>query len=297
MPLKITSTIKNDSGTTVQHFVQALMYKDCNVLVETSDGPVWTRALHIASKWVREMVQDRGSCCHDPILFLPDVDKMTVALLDRILMFGYTEITLNEGGNIQRIYNNLRKLAQSLGLEHFNVDVTPVTKEELDDDSNNNKVIEVVTIDDEEKEDFHEADIIPEKTNEDEESGENYYDEDENYYDDEESVSSAGGTSSFEDMTSYEKADLNVDRVVNELPESRSGVLVLSGGDRMIPYVDQVTPDKRPRRDSIESNFESPDILMTPIDEVMTKGSDSRPERGSRKKPLTPINCNFDLKC
>ena len=90
MPLKITSTIRNDTRTTVQHFVQALMYKDCNILVQASDGPVWIRALHIASKWVRDMIQDRGSCCLDPILFLPDVDKMTVALLDRILMFGYT---------------------------------------------------------------------------------------------------------------------------------------------------------------------------------------------------------------
>ena len=45
------------------------------------------------------------------------------------------------------------------------------------------------------------------------------------------------------------------------------------------------------------SNFEYPDFPMMPIDEVLTKGSDSRPERGRRKKPLTPINCNFDMKC
>ena len=52
-------------------------------------------------------------------------------------------------------------------------------------------------------------------------------DEDKNYFDDQELEFSDGGTSSFDDMTSYEKADLKVDRVANELPESLSEVSAL----------------------------------------------------------------------
>ena len=107
MPLKITSTIKDYTETTIQHFVQALMYKDFNVKVHASDGPVWIRALHIASKWVRDSIQGRGCCCHEPVLFLPDFDKMTVALLDRILTFGSDEITLQQRGNMKRIKEKL----------------------------------------------------------------------------------------------------------------------------------------------------------------------------------------------
>ena len=64
-----------------------------------------------------------------------------------------------------------------------------------------------------------------------------------------------------------------------------------------VPNSSKVTPDKRPRRDSIESNFGTPEIQVTPLDEFMTKGGDSRPERRNHNKPLTPTSCNYDLRC
>ena len=88
--------IKLDIGSTIQHIQQARIIR--NVKVQACDGAVETTALHITSKW--DMVQDRGCCRHEPVLFFLDTDKKTVALLDRTLMFGSAEITLHEGGNI-----------------------------------------------------------------------------------------------------------------------------------------------------------------------------------------------------
>ena len=79
-----------------------------NVKVQACDGAVETSALHITSKW--DMVQDRGCCRHEPVLFFLDTDKKTVALLDRTLMFGSAEITLHEGGNIQKIFEKVQDL-------------------------------------------------------------------------------------------------------------------------------------------------------------------------------------------
>ena len=85
-------------------------------------------------------------------------------------MFGSAEITLHEGGNIQRIFEELRELAKDLGLKLFHLDVMTVVKNELED-NNNNKVIEVVTIeDDEENEDC--AVISPDGTIQDDEGEE-----------------------------------------------------------------------------------------------------------------------------
>ena len=80
--------IKLNIDSTIKHFQQALTNKDYNVKVQACDGAVETSALHITSKWVWDMAQDRGCCRHEPVLFLPDTDKKTVALLDRILLFG-----------------------------------------------------------------------------------------------------------------------------------------------------------------------------------------------------------------
>ena len=76
-------------------------------------------------------------------------------------------------------------------------------------------------------------------------------------------------------------------------PPGGSGLL---GEKRMSPGVGQVTPDNMSRRFSIQSNCETPDNVVNPVDEFMTKW-DSKPERGSNKKPLTTKNCNFDLTC
>ena len=125
-----------------------------------------------------------------------------------------------------------------------------------------------------------------------------YYDDEMSVYDDDEvSVFSNGATSSVEDMTSDQKAELDINNVGNEVPEILSGISVLSGGIRTMPNLSQVTHDKRPRRDSIESNFGTPEIQVTPLDEFMTKGGDSRPERRNHNKPLTPTSCNYDLRC
>ena len=166
-----TSHIKLDIESQIQHFQQALMHKDNHVQVQACDGAVWTCAIHIASKSVRDMVQDGGCCCHEPVIFLPDTDKMTVALLDSILMNGLAEINLHEGGNLQRTYEKLLRLAQDLGLELFHLDVMLVTKKEPEDYTNNNKVFEVGTIeDDEANEDCRDA--SSEITNRYEEGGE-----------------------------------------------------------------------------------------------------------------------------
>ena len=63
------------------------------------------------------------------------------------------------------------------------------------------------------------------------------------------------------------------------------------------PLVGNVTPDNRSKRDSILSNFDSPEDFMQPLDEFVTKGSNSKPDKRSNKKPLTSLNCNYDLTC
>jgi len=250
-----------------------------------------------------DMVQNRGCCCNEPVLFLPDTDKSTVALLDRILMFGSVEITLHEGGNIQRIFEELRELAEDLGLKLFHLDVMTVVKNELED-NNNNKVIEVVTIEDDEENGDCDSSLISHSpkvilnsplTNdqviEDLLSFENE--------DNEVSVSfnQNGATSSLGDETSDMNSDLNTDRIANKMPVSLSGALVLAGEKRMTPRFGYVTPDKRSRRDSILTNIGTPDTAMKPVDEFMTKSGDSSPEKGRQRKPLTTTNCNYDLRC
>jgi len=311
--------IKLDIGTKIKHIQQALTNKDYNVKVQACDGAVETRALHITSKWVRDMAQDRGCCRHEPVLFLPDTDKKTVALLDRILMFGSAEITLHEGGNIQKIFERVRDLAKDLGLKLFHIDVVPVAKKELED-KNNNKVIEVLTIeDDEENEDCEDIISSPDKPNEDDEGEESYVSSNESSlishspqlsndqviedllsFENEDnlvSVSSDGATSSLEDKTSDINTNLSTDRIVNEVPVSLSGALALLGEKRMTPRFGSVTPDNRSRRDSIITNIGTPNVVMEPVDEFMTKCGDSTPEKGRQKKPLTTTNCNFDLNC
>ena len=63
------------------------------------------------------------------------------------------------------------------------------------------------------------------------------------------------------------------------------------------PLAGNVTPDNRSKRDSILSNFDTPEDLMQPLDEFVTKGSNSKPDKRSNKKPLTTLNCNYDLTC
>jgi len=125
------------------------------IKVQACDGIVVTSALHLASEWVRDMVRDRWWCLndgHEPVIFLPDVEKRIVTLLDRILTSGSTEITLHERGNIHKISEKLQRSAQDLGLNLFNVDVRPVNQETLED-TNNNKVVDIIQIDDDEDDD------------------------------------------------------------------------------------------------------------------------------------------------
>ena len=68
--------------------------------------------------------------------------------------------------------------------------------------------------------------------------------------------------------------------------------------EMMSPVVN-ATPDNSSRRDSIMSNCGTPinAMYLEPVDEFLTKGGDSRPEKRSNKKPLTTKNCNFELTC
>ena len=128
---------------------------DFKIKVQACDGIVVTSALHLASEWVRDMVRDRWWCLndgHEPVIFLPDVEKRIVTLLDRILTSGSAEITLHERGNIHKISEKLQRSAQDLGFKLFNVDVRPVNQEKLED-TNNNKVVDIIQIDDDEDDD------------------------------------------------------------------------------------------------------------------------------------------------
>ena len=153
MPVKFQ--ISDDTESKLGRFQQALTMSDFKIKVQACDGIVVTSALHIASEWVRDMVRDRWWCDndgHEPVIFLPDVEKRIVTLLDRILTSGSAEITLHERGNIHKISEKLQRSAQDLGFKLFNVDVRPVNQEKLED-TNNNKVVDIIQIDDEEDDD------------------------------------------------------------------------------------------------------------------------------------------------
>jgi len=154
MPVKFQ--ISDDTESKLGRFQQALTMSDFKIKIQACDGIVVTSALHIASDWVRDMVRDRGWCLNDgyePVIFLPEVEKRIVTLLDRLLTSGSAEITLHERGNIHKIREKLQRSAQDLGLKLFNVDVRPVNQEKLED-TNNNKVVDTIQIDDDEHDDL-----------------------------------------------------------------------------------------------------------------------------------------------
>ena len=158
MPVKFQ--ISDDTESKLGRFQQALTLSGFKIKIQACDGVVVTSALHIASEWVRDMVRDRGWCLNDgyePVIFLPEVEKRIVTLLDRLLTSGSAEITLHERGNIHKISEKLQRSAQDLGLKLFNVDIRPVNQENLED-TNNNKVVDTIQIDDDEHDDSASSD-------------------------------------------------------------------------------------------------------------------------------------------
>ena len=107
---------------------QSLGLSDSTVRIMTRDGEVWTYVLHVASKMVRDLVQDRGCCAgaSTPLLILPDAEKRTVALLDRILQHGSSFITLEELADIKRTTQKLNDVAPDLGFDLDNFQLMPI---------------------------------------------------------------------------------------------------------------------------------------------------------------------------
>ena len=126
-------TITLDGKSKIEQFQQALTMSYNKVLVKASDGDILTSGLIIASEMVREMILTRGCCQGEPVILIPNTDKRTVALLDRILVNGFAEIT-PENGNIERIVDTLLKLSRDLGFEPSNLEVEPFTKKDPEKD-------------------------------------------------------------------------------------------------------------------------------------------------------------------
>ena len=115
-----------DEESTLAKIRQTLGLSDFTIRVKTRDGEVWTNVLHVASKMVRDLVQDRGCCAvSEPLLILPDAEKRTVALLDRILQHGSAILTLDERENVEKIAAKLNEVTEDLGFELVNFQVRP----------------------------------------------------------------------------------------------------------------------------------------------------------------------------
>ena len=115
-----------DRESTLAKIKQTLGLSDVTIRVKTRDGEVWTNVLHVASKMVRDLVQGRGCCAvTEPLLILPDAEKRTVALLDRILQHGAAILTLDERENVEKIAEKLNEVTEDLGFELVNFQVRP----------------------------------------------------------------------------------------------------------------------------------------------------------------------------
>ena len=117
---------EENSEETLTKVKRFLGQSDLTIRIRTCDGEVWTNVLHIASLLVRDLLQGRGCCGGiEPLLILPDAEKRTVALLDRILQHGSAILTLDERENVEKIAQKLNEVTEDLGFELVNFQVRP----------------------------------------------------------------------------------------------------------------------------------------------------------------------------